>query len=484
MPDSGPLKGARGSIWTPTLTLAPARGAALWLVLAGAGVGGMVLVLRWAGGNGDAFTYMVVLSTVLWLAFAGVVGGGPRRYVLAATPYVLAALALATLAYLQATGDPAETRHTNALLGAFLTLPIVYLLFFLLRRPSEALWAAILTIVTAVALQFTLPTAVAGRHTQGVWVGLLTAVWHGILVLLFYYVPRLRSSRDLLEAVIGSSRDAVVLLSPRYEEPTSGSLHRVLRAHVTFVNEAARRTFGARPGTDLLTEGPLGGTEALRERLLEAQSGTGEAPVNASLPTTEGPRWFRVTAAAFWGGVAVTFADITSHKEDESRALELAHTDLLTGLANRRGFEAEAGERIASAVALGETVTLCYLDLDGFKAVNDQHGHDVGDDLLKHVANRLRAAVRADDLVGRMGGDEFVVLAGGLDDAGSEAFFERVRASVDAPYSVSGVRLHLTSSLGVVPRVVDLAAALARADAAMYRAKQRGGGVELDREPA
>lgn len=483
MSQGAPRQGGRGSIWTPTLARAPVRGAALWVLLGAATAGAALVVLAWYMGLGDPFTNLVVLAAIGWLTVAGVVGGEPRRYVLAVTPYALAGLTLVTLAVLQATGDPGEIRHTNALLGAFLTLPVVYLLFFLLRRPSEALWAAIVTLAAAVALQLALPPAVAGRQTEATWVGLLTAAWHGVLVLLFYSVPRLRSARDLLEAVIGSSRDAVVLVSPTVEEPADGAARAVTLAPVSFANEAARRLFAARPGEDLLASGPLAGETSLHERLLEAERGDGAVSTNVSLPTLEGPVWFRVTAAAFWGGVAVTFADITEHKEDESRALELAHTDPLTGLTNRRGFEAEAEECLKAAAAAGEEVALCYLDLDGFKAVNDRHGHDVGDDLLRHVAGRLRTAVRASDLVGRIGGDEFVILATGLDRDASVAYFERVRAAVDAPYSVTGLRLDVTASLGVVPRVASLPSALARADAAMYRAKQRGGGVELDTEP-
>ena len=99
------------------------------------------------------------------------------------------------------------------------------------------------------------------------------------------------------------------------------------------------------------------------------------------------------------------------------------------------------------------------------------------------MAGRLRSVVRAADLIGRIGGDEFVVLAEGLNAGDAEAYFQRVRAAVDAPYSVGGARLDLTSSLGVVTRARTLAGSLARADATMYRAKERGGGVELDGEP-
>src|SRR5690554_1059871 len=209
---------AQRAAWTPTLVLAPLRGPAAWLLLAAGGVAAAVVAYRWARGHEDPFVNVVLLVLVGWTLLLGVVAGEPRRPLLAATPYALAALVLTTLAFLQATGDPGLVRHTNSLLGAYLALPVVYLLFFLLRRPSEALAAAIATLVAAAVLQLALPSAVAGRHTAGVWVGLLTATWHGLLLLLFYAVPRLRSNRDLLEAVIGSSRDAVVLVAPAREE--------------------------------------------------------------------------------------------------------------------------------------------------------------------------------------------------------------------------------------------------------------------------
>src|SRR5690606_31788777 len=87
------------------------------------------------------------------------------------------------------------------------------------------------------------------------------------------------------------------------------------------------------------------------------------------------------------------------------------------------------------------------------------------------------------DLVGRIGGDEFVILATGLDRDASVAYFERVRAAVDAPYPVTGLRRDVTASLGGVARVASLAAALARADAALYPAKQRGGAGAVGGSP-
>src|SRR5690606_10608541 len=95
----------------------------------------------------------------------------------------------------------------------------------------------------------------------------------------------------------------------------------------------------------------------------------------------------------------------------------LAYTDPLTGLANRRAFEEQGSWRMGEAARAGRPVMLCFLDLDGFKAVNDRWGHAAGDELLRQVAGRLRGAVREADLIARFAGDEFALLVEGLDPA-------------------------------------------------------------------
>src|SRR5690606_36171299 len=165
--------------------------------------------------------------------------------------------------------------------------------------------------------------------------------------------PR-RARRALLPCV---DRVAYKLVAPAREEGAEAGV----RFRVTFANAAARHAFGAQPGLDLLADGPLSDAPELRERLGEALARGTEVRLNASLPTRAGAGWFRVTATRFWGGLAVTFADISEHKETETRALVLAHTDPLTGLANRRGFEAEADRRLGEAEKAGRAVAMCYL---------------------------------------------------------------------------------------------------------------------------
>ncbi|MCV2489937.1 GGDEF domain-containing protein [Geodermatophilus sp. YIM 151500] len=150
----------------------------------------------------------------------------------------------------------------------------------------------------------------------------------------------------------------------------------------------------------------------------------------------------------------------------------LATTDELTGSPNRRAFLERVGEAIAEAAA-GRPSTVCLVDLDGFKAVNDTGGHRAGDAVLKAVAAALSGAVRDTDTVARLGGDEFAVLAERTPDLPAERLAERLRAAVAA----AGARAGVTASVGTteVRDGDDLEALLHRADEAMYRAKAEGG---------
>jgi len=168
------------------------------------------------------------------------------------------------------------------------------------------------------------------------------------------------------------------------------------------------------------------------------------------------------------------------HAHERDSALSLAHTDPLTGLPNRRGLNAALTEGLVRATR--ERLMAVYLiDLDGFKPVNDQHGHDVGDALLCAVATRLRASLRGSDVVARLGGDEFVVVAQGLpsDDKARELGDQVAAAFID-PFEVQGLHFELGATLGYALAPLDgdePAALLKRADAAMYAGKQDGRNV-------
>lgn len=164
-----------------------------------------------------------------------------------------------------------------------------------------------------------------------------------------------------------------------------------------------------------------------------------------------------------------------------ARLTALATTDALTQLANRRALKQALTRLLAQGARRRCAVLVAFLDLDGFKAVNDAHGHDVGDQFLIAVADRLRAMLRTEDFAARLGGDEFVVIGLGpeLPDelpAAERAFEARVFQATVGDYHLGEVRLRYSGAsvgvLGVAPDTLETDEALRQADAAMYRIKQ------------
>ncbi len=157
----------------------------------------------------------------------------------------------------------------------------------------------------------------------------------------------------------------------------------------------------------------------------------------------------------------------------------IAHTDALTGLLNRRGLQATAEPLLAHCDA-GQAYAVFLIDLDHFKPINDQHGHDAGDAVLLALGQRLKASVRSQDVVARLGGDEFVVLAGPLaSEADAAAVAHKLLQTVAQPFEVNGLSLALGMTVGYALAPQDstaLAELLKRADAAMYGGKLAGRG--------
>lgn len=169
--------------------------------------------------------------------------------------------------------------------------------------------------------------------------------------------------------------------------------------------------------------------------------------------------------------------DITERRAVEDRLTFLALHDPLTGLANRRLLHDRLSLALARAARSGHSVAVFYIDLDGFKDVNDSYGHDQGDETLLQVASRLRAEVRECDTLARVGGDEFVLVADGLaGPADAAAIAHRIGASLRSPLVLDGVgELSITASVGVATSGAGAGATtlLRQADAAMYDVKQR-----------
>ncbi len=165
--------------------------------------------------------------------------------------------------------------------------------------------------------------------------------------------------------------------------------------------------------------------------------------------------------------------------QHDARRLEfLAHHDTLTGLPNRAMFHERAREAVAHARRHDKTAAMLFIDLDNFKQVNDSLGHDVGDGLLKIIASRLRACVRGDDFIARIGGDEFCVLLQDIaDPREAAAVAQKLIHELSKSYRIDQHEVHSGASVGIacVPQDgQDVATLLRLADAAMYRAKEAG----------
>jgi diguanylate cyclase (GGDEF)-like protein/PAS domain S-box-containing protein len=228
-----------------------------------------------------------------------------------------------------------------------------------------------------------------------------------------------------------------------------------------------------------------GDVGVLRDGLarLGTDEGGGQVALDLAIDSRAGRRWFAVRMTRLRsarGGAVVVHSDITERKRSEAE-LELKAThDDLTGLLNRPAIEEEL-ELAWQRARLTETpVGVLFIDLDGFKPINDTHGHAVGDAVLRAVAQRISGAVRAADRVARLGGDEFVVLLGGLEDrGGAERTARRILDSLAPPIALGDLRLVIRASLGVAvvdgPLGSSARNLIELADQAMYSTKRAGG---------
>ncbi|MCP5146271.1 MAG: GGDEF domain-containing protein [Gammaproteobacteria bacterium] len=178
-------------------------------------------------------------------------------------------------------------------------------------------------------------------------------------------------------------------------------------------------------------------------------------------------------------GVALaTYVDISARKRDEALIRHLAEIDPVTELPNRRAFDAFLARATEDSHYTSQTLHVLMLDLDRFKEVNDQFGHPVGDELLRHVARRLKVCVRSNDIVARFGGDEFSIIlvnAKTLDNVTRIA--DKLIDAINAPYYIAGQELHIGTSIGIAefsPDANDPSVLVKAADNALYAAKNGG----------
>lgn len=314
-------------------------------------------------------------------------------------------------------------------------------------------------------------------------------------------LPSLNRDRDLLLRIRHHRGEEVLISIEDETEAAAGdrlrqAMHSVLdgfggfigiaddRANVIYVNDRACEILGVSPDradnlrlSDLLHAETFNRYyEEIRPTLLE--HGKWSGIVRLAAEDAPEDMWGTVFGGIGADGHTVEWlAAVTDADESSIEAVELAHRanhDHLTGLANRSLFLDRLRLALLRRDRVHHPVRVAFLDLNGFKAVNDSAGHQVGDELLRLVAERLTNLMRPTDTVARWGGDEFVVLC---EDAGHlDGFAKRLVAGVsDAPFDVKGTEYGLGATVGTVEsppgpsRAEDLVAA---ADAAMYRSKR------------
>jgi diguanylate cyclase (GGDEF)-like protein/PAS domain S-box-containing protein len=219
-------------------------------------------------------------------------------------------------------------------------------------------------------------------------------------------------------------------------------------------------------------------------RLIEESRASGQArdmDLECAAAPGRGPTWVELSVNPLGHNLLQgLLTDITERKRVEASARELASRDMVTGLLNRRGFDA-ALANVLGAQGLKHPIAVLQIDLDHFKAVNDTYGHEAGDRVLREVSNILERCVRRSDVVGRVGGDEFVVVLPGIESIDkAQDIAVTIISGVSVPIVIgAGRRAEIGASIGIAfaewPGESG-ASLLRRADAAMYSAKQAGRG--------
>jgi diguanylate cyclase (GGDEF)-like protein len=303
----------------------------------------------------------------------------------------------------------------------------------------------------------------------------------GVLTVARWALGQLKVNADF-----GSQSESASLLLQEYEHRGVGWLWQVdAENRVTYISSRMSALLG-RPASALLGHSLpslLGGRAELGKLLLEKQAFTA---LEMELETARGPRWISIagdpivdTAGRFMGFRGVG-SDVTDVRQTQERLTHLANMDVLSGLPNRGRVRQLLGEALRQATVSNVPCAVMFLDLDGFKPVNDTFGHPKGDAVLQAVAQRLCDEVGGDGHVGRMGGDEFaIVLADAQSRHNIEHLAERILKRIAEPYMIDQTEIRIGVSIGCSFGPIDGATVddlILKADLALYEAKGAGRG--------
>ncbi len=479
--------------------IAPARAATgrarlAWVATGGAALGcgvwvtHFVSILAYVSNLPVAFdTRLTVLSLLL------AVGGSWAALGLAVRPHRWCAIASgllvgATIGVMHFTGMmalqlPGVLNYgAGDVLAAWIIGLLLGPLAMLQFRAGRILPASVLLVLAIGGLHFTAMASVSiipnGLKVDGVATGVLAiaVAAAGLLILLaslgMAMVDQHLSNRAASEA----SR------LRRFADATFEGLFFLRDGVVSDVNEVMCRMLDRRPetiiGARLETFFSTQSKAALSEQCHTASTGIEVELVDASGGTRFVDLLTRPLVEGEQDLVVVAVRDASERKLAEHRIQQLAHTDPLTGLANRLLLNDRLAQALAMAERSGTAVAVLCLDLDRFKVINDSLGHQGGDALLIEAASRIRIACRETETVARLGGDEFIVLQPFAGTAASvQPLAERLVDALAQPYPIDGFLVEATASIGIALYPADASNAamlLKHADLALYRAKQEG----------
>jgi diguanylate cyclase (GGDEF)-like protein/PAS domain S-box-containing protein len=257
---------------------------------------------------------------------------------------------------------------------------------------------------------------------------------------------------------------------------------------IVYANPAAVRFIKAKSSSDLINKSIFDFLdEASRKKLLMSLQELKEEKRGEQFEEYNVVRMDGETVVAEVLGTQITYEgkpavlvvgkEVTERKRYEAEIKYLAYHDDLTGLPNRILFKNRIDQAITEAKLNQQQLAVVFIDLDGFKIINDKFGHEMGDLLLKQVANRLSSGVRKYDLVARFGGDEFILLLEDISIDETKHTVDRIIESITSPIFLSGYEFRITPSAGISffpADGQDFATLIKHADLAMYKSKEKG----------
>ena len=345
------------------------------------------------------------------------------------------------------------------------------------------------------------PAMVAAFYLTGVVPGALMAILSAVAVFYTFVPPYLTFDKSLgshLGAIFFFISAGLIFIIVRQLQQVTAEqqamldndlvgIARVRNRHLVWKNRGMDRIFGYEPGElNNVSVRKLfmddASFQSVGEEAYPILQAHGSFRSQICLVRKDGqPIWLDASAVQLsqqeylW-----MYVDITQMRLQQTRIEQIAYHDLLTDLPNRLLLHDRLEQALAQVERSNRYVAVCYLDLDGFKPVNDTFGHDAGDFLLREVALRMQAATRANDTVARFGGDEFVLLLADLVDPDEHMLvLRRVMEAVGRPIAINQVQdVMVSASIGVTLYPMDASDAdglLRHADLAMYQSKKSGG---------